>query len=474
MDQNISYKYVIIGFGPSGLSVLDQLLSSGVRPQEIAIIGMQESKHKIEEYVNPFHKSSQSAISRGKELKTYGIAKKGVDTRTLEGPTESLASYWGASHLPPIFLGREYSAFFPRRNIKNAVEANAKMFQIHEVKQGKFIEEFPTCNEVASDNSRKRIAREWVENLETGFIHSRLSIGGHRYSNVGCASSGKCFQVCPSGAFWSPIKELNILIQKNPNVNVIYGQVTEIDTVKKSISIITSPSVSFENLFLCAGSKNSIKILRASKVVAEEINFRYTPVLMFPFLVSKVDENDYNSTHVLADLLLPTIEEQKLKSLTQIYLPTENLAANIFSKLPKVLLKFLDLLPSQAINLIACRIGIAMCFFEDVPSGDSRKSVLRSLRSPSGDLKKNLNFVEARLIQKIKVVALDGLSHHTGSVYLKSDPMNRGLNSEIFVKLREQGVYLADGLALTRIPPGPHTNTICVLARCLVMEVVNS
>jgi hypothetical protein len=473
MGEYPNFRFAIVGFGPAGLSVLDQLLSSGVSPHDIAIIGMKESIEINRGHSELGREPTRDPILRAWELKAFGIEKKGVDTTSLKGPTESLASYWGASHLPPVFLGSEYDPFFPRSNIEKAIASNSKMLQIHEVKQEKFVEELPTCGEMMSTIPRKEIASIWAGNAECNFIHSRLSIGGHRQSIIGCSSLGTCFQNCSSGAFWSPQRELEYLLQDNPDVSVFFGKVSEIDSRKKLVLLEDSFSIPFEKLFLCAGPRNSIDILRVSNMISADVNFRYSPVIMYPFLVSKVSQDDYRESHVLADLLLPSIEERRIQSLAQIYFPTENLAANVFSKLPSVFLCMLSLLPIRARDHISRKIGIAMCFLEDVPSGISRKAILKPLKRPFCELKRQMKFVNARLIHVIKVLALDGSSHHTGSIFSTLEPNSRGLNSDAFIRLKQQGIYLADGLALIRIPPGPHTNTVCVISRCLVMEAVN-
>ncbi len=466
------YKYVVIGLGPSGLSVLDQLLRSGVSENEIAIMVSKDSFEKEKPTAPSRVKRSRNLFLSARKLRHHGIVKRGVDTSELENSTQSLANFWGASHLPPVFDGIEYSRYFPIKNIDSAIHLNAQMLQIQAEKQKKLTVEFPINGELLGKIDRKAVAQEWVENVENDFIHSRLSIGGYRSSKEICSNNGTCFEDCPTGALWSPKIEFNHIALKHPEIALFIDQVLEIDHIQKIIFLKQSEGVIYENVFLCAGPKNSIKILRASRISKEEIDFLYSPVVMQPFLIKAVSKRDFMNLHVLSDVLLPILTENKVKSLAQIHFPTDKLAAQIFSKVPNPFFSLLSLVPEKILMHLFRKIGIAMIFLENVKQDESRTVILERLKRSNQTLDLQLKTVSARLIKTVKVYALGGASHHTGCIYIESEKSKHGLESPIFSELKAHGIYLADGLALVEIPPGPHTNTVCVISRCLVMEAL--
>ncbi len=461
------FKYLIVGFGPAGLSTLDQLLLSGVPASDIAVVGPRQSveiKSKLD--------SERDANLENSNSKKTGVRKQGIDTSQLDGPGESLANYWGASHLPPISLGQRYFDFFPAEDIKAAILSTAQMLGIQAEEQTKLAKYFPICGEEVGKTYRKEIARKWVSGSKNSFVHSRLSIGGHRDALQRCENSSLCFHECPSGAFWTPRLEFGYITKKNPGLTVLFGTAVTIGLNEKILSMLDSQEYSFEHLFLCAGPKNTIKILEASKITTEVIGFHYTPVVMQPFLVRPICKSDYEKTHVLADLLLPLVDQDKITSLVQMYFPTDNLTSNILSKIPRMGLFLIGLTPSFLKSMVFRRIGIAMFFLKSVQYGTKPKTILRIQKGAAKNLQTQLRLVDSKLVKRIKVLAIDGASHHTGSIFLGSDTSKSGLNSDIFRDLEKNGIYLADGLALVEIPPGPHTNTVCVVSRCLVLKVL--
>ena len=462
-----SFKYLIVGFGPAGLSTLDQLLLSGVSASDIAMVGPRQSV----DIKSNMYSEKDANLGHSNPRKT-GIRKLGIDTSLLDGPGESLANYWGASQLPPISLGQEYLDFFPAEDIKAAIFSTAQMLGIQAEEQTKLAKYFPICGEEVGKTHRKEIARRWVSGSKNFFVHSRLSIGGHRDALQRCENSSLCFHGCPTGAFWTPRLEFGYITKKNPGLTVLFATALKISLKEKTLSTLDSQEYSYEHLFLCAGPKNTIKILDASKITTEVIGFHYTPVVMQPFLVRPMCRSDYEKTHVLADLLLPMVVQEKLTSLVQMYFPTDNLTSNILSKIPRMGLFLLGLIPSFLKSMVFRRIGIAMFFLKSVQYGTKPKAVLRMQKDAKKNLQTHLKFVDAKLIKRIKVLAIDGASHHTGSIFLGSDTSKCGLNSDIFKDLEQNGIYLADGLALVEIPPGPHTNTVCVISRCLVLKVL--
>jgi hypothetical protein len=204
------------------------------------------------------------------------------------------------------------------------------------------------------------------------------------------------------------------------------------------------------------------------------MDYCYSPVVMQPFIIKATSEDEYENSHVLADLVLPIFRERQISALAQIYFPTSELSSNILSKIPVIFLPILRMFPMKLLDLFLRRIGISMLFLENVEFGTTRKSILQLLTRPLKDLKSQLELVDSKLLKIFKVIAIDGGSHHTGSLFLKSEKTKRGMNSDVFKNLKINGVYLADGLALVEIPPGPHTNTICIIARCLAMDALRN
>jgi hypothetical protein len=474
VSTEAKFKYLIVGFGPTGLSVLDQLLLKGVAASEIAIMGMKQSLEMSGLLKKTKANPDRDPILNSRKSKVYGVQKLGVDTSLLNDHTLGLANFWGASHLPPVFYGLNYEGFFTQDDIKEAIFASARMMQIQAEAQHKFTDVLPIYGEEIGGISRKEVSNNWVNENNTDFIHSRLSIGGHRDSQNSCKSSGRCFKGCPSGAFWSPILELKHLIRENSELSMFYGEVSTIDLRQKSVSVVDSTPIFFETLFLCCGPKNSIKILNQSNVTSELMDYCYSPVVMQPFIIKATSEDEYENSHVLADLVLPIFRERQISALAQIYFPTSELSSNILSKIPVIFLPILRMFPMKLLDLFLRRIGISMLFLENVEFGTTRKSILQLLTRPLKDLKSQLELVDSKLLKIFKVIAIDGGSHHTGSLFLKSEKTKRGMNSDVFKNLKINGVYLADGLALVEIPPGPHTNTICIIARCLAMDALRN
>ena len=152
--------------------------------------------------------------------------------------------------------------------------------------------------------------------------------------------------------------------------------------------------------------------------------------------------------------------------MTQVYLPTSEIAGRVLLQMPKIMSEVLLQLPSRNLEYLMQHVGIAMIFLPGLNPDVSKSNIKKLISEPIAHLGKVLVKNDAVLLSRIKIYVLESNSHHSGSLFDVDDGANySGINSRVYSKLIKEGIQLLDACLLPNIPPGPHTLAAASLAR---------
>ena len=250
-----SFRNIIVGAGPCGLSAVEALLDNSTDPNSILIIDP-----NIDRPISKANQVNKNIAQRATEL----MRNKGAKSTYLyenHGGSVRQSDFWGASHFPPINFDSSYGG---TRNINQVIKQVAATLKINENLEDYLDEKQLTKSKIATNPKQKKIAQEIENAPNSPFKHSLLSINTAPGEFNTCKKSGLCFQKCPTQAFWNATSHLSALRFKYPGLNVISEKVTHIISNTKEIEISSSKKFTYSRLYLAAGPVNSFELLKKS------------------------------------------------------------------------------------------------------------------------------------------------------------------------------------------------------------------
>jgi hypothetical protein len=455
-------RYLVLGAGPNGQVSVDALLETK-KASDICLVDA-----RINEYLAPAQRIELSLDFKDKieRNRRHGGMGKLDFVLSDKSPNQGSGSnFWGASCLPPSNWELAYGAY-KGWDIKNSLVKASKFLELQAVYEGHANSPFGYFGEEFNSLSRKKAANQ-IAKQKNSFFHSRLAITSLEESSNKCSFRSMCFDGCPNNAPWSATKSLKNLVRNNPNLLIYEGHVIHIDMKGKKVVFKDGTSIFYEKLFLSIGAENTKRLLEY--VLETELKLNFTPVVLNPFVtLKKSTQSDFSQHFVYTDLIFPVFQDKTLTSITQLYLPTQEISARILSRLPKMLSRFLSFKKIQ--DILFSRIGIAMTFLSQVEVNSPPKKVYVQ-KSKFLFSRIFFEFIRCGLffLPLPRVKLSEGESHHIGGLSYKSEIMS-GVESLLFAELAEKDVFLTDTSNLEHVPPGPHTLTSMALSISIVCK----
>ena len=460
-------NYLIVGTGLIGLQIIEELFSKGINPSEITSIDPHSFPIGNDLTNNPKSRDVQKIVNRNQSNK--GMSKKALSLEELSSMVMSQTYFWGASCLPPMRFEVPGSEYDPE-TIKESYAKVTKSIGVQGAHSHKAEEiNFPFTQEIMNELPRKQLAQKWVNSSEGEIYHTRLAIS--MAPENACTFHGNCFEGCPKNSIWNPANHRTHFQNEFSKMKRISDTVTAVNSKERVVSTAKGHEYKYDKLIITAGPQASVRL---AKTMYPGSNFELlsSPVLLMPFLVrERSTVSDYKSHFVLADLLVPFMDENGLATMTQIYLPTTEISGRILLQLPRFVNEIALHLPGKNLEYIMRHVGVAMIFGPGHASNISVAKVKGIMKEPIIHLRKVLAKNGANLLHGPRHYILNHLSHHSGAIYNQNDGVrNTGINSRLYQHMRGLDISILDSCLLSDIPPGPHTLTAASLARLEVKK----
>jgi hypothetical protein len=459
---SIHLKIVVAGLGPTGISVVRELIRNHIPERDILVVDASldlfTSKPSRSEKAG--FESIYQAVLR--ERSNGGLGKNGQSLINHENKFATPSSVWGTSCLPPCDwnIGTDK---FSKNQVAQAYGRVSKEMEIQAEESSDF--HFQISGEEIGKLKRKLLSKEIASIQE--FSHSRLAIRTIQTdTNKGCTQTGNCFVDCPNNAPWNPGSATKSLLAEFPEIQFRSTRIVEIDV--KSGSIVTRDSIiKFDKLYLGIGAVETRRLLQMN--FSNTIMLETTPVVILPlYFRYRQNTKDYFNSFLFADLIAPKVNDSVLTSVTQIYLPTKEITARAISRLPRILHRILGKSMRKLFTPIFQRIGVAMVFLKATDIDDHQLN-LSEYEVARKDLRRALKKASIRIIPGKKELLLMGASYHYGAIRFENEE-NKGIDSMLFSTLSSNEIYITDTSALPHLPPGPHTSISACLAKLIVEE----
>jgi hypothetical protein len=448
-------KIVVAGLGPTGISVIKELIRQGVPTKNIHLIdkSIYSATPTLPPNSQEVRESIYDAVVR--ERRNNGLGKIGQSLTNENNKFSTPSSVWGVSCFPPLDweVGTDK---FSKQDFTEAYRRLAEEMQIQAEASSNL--QFEISGEIIGQLKRKTLSHELVS--VPNFHHSRLAV---RTKN-GCTLTGNCFVKCPNSAPWNPLAATNDLLLEFPDLQFYHSEILSINLKDRSLDIINA-TIKFDKLYLGLGGLETQRLLQ--KNFKSKIALDTTPVVILPIYFKKRQNNiDYRQSFLFTDLIIPRISQNKLISLTQIYLPTKEITARVISRLPRIFHRILGDYLEKLFAILFQRIGVAMIFLQATDVNDQTLNY-----SEFNEARKELSAVLSQAAIKIipgkRELLLRGASYHYGSIRFEHET-KKGVDSDLFRILAENEIFPTDTSALPQIPPGPHTSISAALAKLIV------
>ncbi len=470
MIKGEAYEYLVVGAGPTGLSAISELLAQGVDPTAMLIIDPEKKLHSpLGKNTTPTSRRQSVSEVAKRERLNLGLGK---GSRNLRGKTSESGTYsWGLSCLPPINFDLA-PTFVPKNDFISDYHSLVSDWGVQSTFSNSKLEGFFPITGERLNSLRRKIVADKLVSADSRILHSRLALTTIDMNEAeGCKFHGTCFNTCPNNAAWTPLKAWKSIRNDYPGVKHLEEAVVRISNDRRFVET-RKHTISYEKIILSAGWQSTSRLIQSS--VRKEFTFQNTPVVLLPiYFRLKVEEQDFYDHFNYTDLIVPQIEEGKITSFSQIYLPTSEIAGRIIAQMPKFAYKVAQKFGHKSMQHLISHTGIAMIFLpptiNEIEERDARIEVKKATIYLDGVLQN----VGAKVLNFKKNYLLNGASHHVGSIG-NSFEKNRGVNSEIFETLVESRIFLADTSALPELLPGPHTAASSALSKSIARMAVQS
>jgi hypothetical protein len=469
VNQRKHVEYLVIGAGPTGLSSISEILTQGVDPSAILVIDPEEKLTSGGTKNLTTTRRKQSILDVAvRERQNLGMGKGSQSLSRVA--LESGAYSWGLSCLPPINF-ETMQTFVSKVDFMNDYKNLMLDWRVQaEPSNSNFQNCFPIYGEELNALRRKKLSIDLVS-ADSRILHSRLALSSINMDPLeGCDFSGKCFDVCPNNSPWNPQKGWRKIKNRFPEVEHLQDWVVKLSPGKKSIST-KKQVITYEKLILSAGWRSTSKLIRTFN--NQEFTFQNTPVVLLPiYFRAKVSEQDFYEHFNYTDLIIPEIKHGAMVSLSQIYLPTSEIAGRIIAQMPQVLFSIAKKFRNKDFHKLFNHVGVVMIFLPPTISSVNQKDIQEDLNQVVRYLNGVLGNVGAKVLNFKTNYLLNGSSHHVGAIG-DSTEKDRGVNSRIFDSMFKSKIFITDTSALPVLLPGPHTATSAALSKSISRMAVH-
>jgi hypothetical protein len=453
-------KLVVLGAGPTGISVINELLLNGISPGAITIVDSRNTNFQSKKTTTTLTNSNSILGTVLRERQNKGLGKNGQSLSDDLSLIQSPSSRWGVSCFPPLGWGIG-SDSFSLEEIRSSYTKVSTEWQIQA--ESNPDKDFELSGEVLGGLKRKQLSLDLVK---AGYgHHSRLAISTSGTSlSIGCKLNSNCFAGCPNSAPWNPDREISLLKTNHPEINICHQKITGI-VLGERFLVGSKHDISYDKLFLGIGANQTRDLVQP--LFERNVLIENSPVVMVPLITKKSSsDNDYSKSFLFTDLVVPVIRKKKILSLLQIYLPTKEITGRVITQLPRFVHRLLAKELLGVFRFIFRRIGVGMIFFESTSTqiDELDKKVVKEMLSAHKNLLKNSGII---LLPFFKRFLLNGASYHIGAIHFEGENM-RGIDSQLYKDLAAHNVFITDTSALPFLPPGPHTATAAALAKLIV------
>lgn len=477
-------EWVIVGAGPCGLAALDQLLANGVAPPDITIVTPDSDGAQTG--------TSTERVAEATILSSYESARRdGALAKRIEGQPRSLegmawqgsqSRHWGASCLPLTRSapgGSDTSFLAAYERTVRAWHVSAEVDGLTQV--------FPLTGERTGSLRRKDLAHSVLNTAPTGTVgHSRLAVRGNDAGEFSCSGRSVCFHGCPTRAPWRSDDALTEILRSAPGLRTLPEVVKEIRPGDASTTELCTDRGIWRayRVIVAAGWQATSTLLGGRPArLGLSADLQQSTVVMAPLLLrSPAPVADFHRSFTYHDLVVPHLDHQGgLAALTQVYLPTHELAGRMLASAPAVarpaVRQLLSHSPSsKGLGRAMRHLGVAMTFFPGTRNWASNTRELAAWRQVvPGDLRRALTGVGGRVINAGKVVLGAGQSQHVGAWAPYRELVPRLLEGDgQLVPRYPAGVraVAVDPCILPSIQPGPQTATAAAWGRVLIDALI--
>lgn len=472
--------WLVIGAGPCGLATLDELLASGVAADDIVLIGPSTPSGPTEAGQGEATVASSfaSALRDGALTKAVNGTSVSIEDVAAQG---TLSQHWGASCLPmPVSAeGATSQAWL------DAYGRTTASWQVN-AERDPLTTTYPLTAETTGGLPRKRQAHAVVESARGQVVgHSRLAVRAGP-SNRGCIGRSLCFHGCPVHAPWRADEALAATHEDNPGLTLLPWLVDGLSAGEGGDTMVHAggESIRAERVLVAAGWRATVQLLGGSPPRLDATaDVEQSTVVMAPVLLrSRATDDDFFRSFTYHDLVVPHhVEGGELAALTQLYLPTHELAGRMLASVPRSMSRSVQAMLSRpssgrALTRPLRHVGVAMTFLPGSRQwGCTQRGLDTWRRHVPGSLREILRVLGGRVVDVNKVVLAAGQSQHVGAWTRYADVVPQLLSGD---RLRIPGgcagqrALAVDPCLLPTLHPGPHTAIAAACARLAVQEVI--
>lgn len=477
----------LVGLGPCGLNALNQLLNSGVAPDDIVLIDPIVSRTAA----LPIPKRVRSLTAREAYLwsrKNGALSKhsmaQGMDVNLALSKVTKAPSYsWGASCLPPP-KSPAWSDLWESPDFEESLRETMSFLNV-QAEVDSLSLEYPLTGESLGSLPRKA---QSLEIVSAGVGSDSLSIGNSRLAlnAATCIGCGRCFQSCPVHSPWSPATSLASQMIEFGGLTLIKDSVSQISQTNRGVQLDlrSGQSIGLEQVIVAAGSFETVKLVSNPNANHSEISggLQQSPVVMVPLIFRNSVKPAVNSSGwvyhdlVFAERNLSSPAENVEPLLAQVYLPSPELTGRILSLIPGGIGGFIvrDGEPEASTtpgSWLAERLGIAMVFLPGQSFGPVSRVTKERLGRFLRSLQTEIGRHDVLVARPVKRWLLSGASHHVGAW----EGFKDYLSSEVLrSSATDRRIWPADTAVLPFIPAGPHTVTAAAIARLVAQRVADA
>lgn len=528
----MKHENIVIGSGPTAVTVVSQLLKFGKKVTIVDIGNTIEKKNVeiknnylenkdknkflksirknkiINKYKNPHLKFpfGSEFVFKKNDYENF-IAPSNLDY-ILSNAYGGLSNIWGTM-VSPFFKkdienwDLSYDDFYINKNDVEKIipvssgEDNLKnFFSVNFGKDHKF--NLSNTAEVFLNSLEKK--KEYLNKNGFFFGRSKVAVGNYySYKNSECQECGLCHYGCPYDCMFNA-SQLFDLYKNNENLTYLNNKFVKKVVKKDSLNIVECISTKTEeesfftakNIFICCGPISSAALLfRSNLINAKKVVFKESQRFFLPIFNKKnIKNSTLQNKNVLSELYLEIYNKKLLSksvhlqyySFVDIFLkPLEKYFSNYIYLLPK----FLPFIFGR-INLLIGYLHsdysskIIMTSLNNKDSGKYNYSLSYEKNNSINDvvdkitsyLKENLK-EDFYIFNKLTNINLTGASYHYGSSF----PMTNSKNSfEDYTNLNgelnnNENIYLLDASILPDMPGHPTTFNVCINAARIIKDL---
>jgi hypothetical protein len=475
----------VIGTGPTGWATTKKLLELG---HKVTILDTSlEESDPYKSFIES-KKPTEKKLFFGSDLPyryfPYGSGSENLGVKTVSSFNQGgLSLVWGATMLPYSkldlvnwpFMESELKAHF--QSLTSWIPITGERDGLSEV-----YEDFISRHSFIPSEKILRIL-ESTTNIQGTFVigSARLAVETGTLDAMGCYYCNSCLAGCPGSFIWSTVNErLDTLRIKMRVTHLSEGE--KLVHVKGiTIEGHTLNDLTFDKVFIAAGSIESFRLLASSNLVSNQQELKDSAMFFLPIYIPPKFGRSNTNSFALSQIFIRLKGKSSTNSaFYQIYDFSDQIVEKarssfFFGKLfPKILFKFilqkmvigigyLDGLDSPSIQMILRDDGTVSLSLSK--TGKSLKSRNLEIRSVNRSLSNHLKRLKIYPLSSLCRYALPGEGVHYGAwlpMGEKSDLLGRPTGC--------LNIHVVDSTILPSISPGPITFTVMANALRIVSE----